>query len=102
MADNQPEDKSSHILNTSSNLLGLCFIVLTSLHALNLKEATVIDEFTAVACIFFMISSTLSFLSLRKITKSTQRYERIADLVFLGGLLCLFVTTMLLVFGIIA
>ncbi len=98
---NESDDKSPHILNTSSNLLGLCFIVLTSLHALNLKEATVIDEFTAVACIFFMTSSILSFLSMRKWTKQSERYEKIADVVFLGGLVCLFVTTMLLVLGII-
>ena len=54
--DKEMNDKSPHILNASSNLLGLCFIVLTSLKVLNLTEATVIDELTAVAIIKYFIA----------------------------------------------
>ena len=62
MNDNE---KSPHILNTSANLLGLCFIVLTTLKANNHTEGTIIDELTAVAIIMFMTSCILSFLSMR-------------------------------------
>jgi len=95
------KNTSPHILNTSSNLLGICFIVLTSLRLLKLQGKTVIDEFTAAAMILFMISSILSFLALRSKNKSGDRLEDIADICFLVGLFCLFGTTMLIMFNVI-
>ena len=94
-------DNSQHILTTSSNLLGFCFIVLTSLKVLKLQETTVIDEITAVAILFFMTSSIMSFMSMRSTKKFGIRYEYIADIIFLSGLLLLFVTTMLITFNIV-
>jgi hypothetical protein len=49
-------DKAPHILNASSNLLGLCFVVLTSLKFLKLTDRTYIDETVAVALypVFFI------------------------------------------------
>ncbi len=93
-------DESSHILTTSSNLLGICFIVLTSLRILHLDGKTFIDEFTSVAIIMFMISSVLSFLSMRSKNARSERYENIADIIFLLGLFSLFVITMFVTFNI--
>ncbi|MFO0744670.1 MAG: hypothetical protein U1F43_03215 [Myxococcota bacterium] len=95
------EDKSTHILNASSTLLGLCFVVLTSLRVLELRGRTIIDEVTSLAMILFMTSSILSFLSIRSRTRRGARYERIADNVFLAGLVLLFVTTMLVSFNVV-
>lgn len=92
--------KSSHILTTSSNLLGICFIVLTSLKLLNLDGKTLIDEFTAVAVFMFMLSSVLSFLSIRSKNGKSERYEKIADIIFLLGLFSLFIITMFVTFNI--
>ena len=97
--DNQKNDSSPHILNASSNLLGLCFVVLTSLKILKFSNTTLIDELTIVATILFMISCILSFLSIRG---DVKRYENIADVAFLLGLSILFVTTILFSFNIIA
>ena len=98
----EQESKSTHILSTSSNLLGICFIVLTSLKKiLNLSEKTVIDEITVVAIILFMVSCILSFLSIRGKNEKSKRYENIADYFFLGGISLLFVTTILYNFNII-
>ncbi len=94
-------EKSPHILNTSSNLLGLCFIVLTSIKVLNLKAATIIDEIATLAIIMFMISCILSFLSMRKNENSNNRLEKAADIFFLSGLFLLFITAMFLSFNII-
>lgn len=88
------QERSPHILNASSNLLGICFIVLTSLKFLDKSSKTVIDEVTIVAIVFFMTSCIFSFLSLRG-NKRSMVFERIADIVFLCGLLMLFVTTIL-------
>ncbi|MGQ2984910.1 hypothetical protein [Flavobacterium sp.] len=90
-----------HILTASSTLLGLCFVVLTSMHVTNSREASLIDEFTAGAIIMFMASSILSYLSMRSLKEATSKYEKIADVVFLTGLIFLFVTTMLIAFNVI-
>ena len=95
------KDTSPHILNTSSNLLGICFIVLTSLRVLNLNGKTIIDELTSVAMILFMISSVLSFLSMRNSKINADHFEKIADIIFLTGLFFLFAITMLITFDII-
>jgi hypothetical protein len=58
-------DKSPHILNASSNLLGLCFVVLTSLKLFKISQKTFIDELTSIAIVLFMASCILSFLSIR-------------------------------------
>ena len=97
----EPNEKSPHILNASSNLLGICFIVLASLKVLNKSEKTMVDEVTVCAIILFMISCILSFLSIRKNSRQSELFEKIADFFFLGGLLLLFVTTLLFSFNII-
>ena len=94
-------DKSPHILNASSNLLGICFIVLTSLKLLDKSEKTIIDEITVVAIIFFMASCIFSFLSIRGVNRKSEWMERIADVIFLGGLSLLFITTILFSLNII-
>jgi len=98
--EEKQKEKSSHILNTSSNLLGICFIVLTSLKLLNLDGKTLIDEFTAVAIFMFMVSSVLSFLSLRSKNGKSGRYEKTADIIFPLGLFSLFIITMFVTFNI--
>lgn len=99
MNNNNQDDKPIHILNTSSNLLGLCFIVLTSLKLLNLTAKTLVDEFTAIAILMFMTSSVLSFLSLKSKGKKSVRLEEIADIVFFIGLFTLFVITVFITFN---
>ncbi|MCW3090158.1 MAG: hypothetical protein JWP81_1227 [Ferruginibacter sp.] len=95
------KNTSAHILNTSSNLLGICFIVLTSLKLLKMQSNTLVDEFTTGAMILFMVSCILSFLSVKNNSSRSRRYEGIAEILFLIGLFCLFATTMLITFNII-
>ena len=95
------EQKSPHILNASSNLLGICFVVLTSLKILNISKKSLIDEFTTAAIILFMASCILSFLSIRGSIKTESKRESIADFFFLTGISLLFVTTILFSFDII-
>ncbi|MES3019542.1 MAG: hypothetical protein V4721_17270 [Bacteroidota bacterium] len=92
--------KSAHILNTSSNLLGFCLIVLTSLKVSRFSEITTIDEVTGIACILLMTSSLLSFLSIRSGKESLSNgYERAADMVFLIALSMVFIITFLIAFS---
>lgn len=94
-------EKSPHILNASSNLLGICFVVLTSLKLLKVSQTTIIDELTAFTILALMASSIFSFLALRSLTARAKHYEKIADVIFLIGLFLMFGTTMLLTFDII-
>ncbi|PQJ09724.1 hypothetical protein CJD36_017495 [Flavipsychrobacter stenotrophus] len=95
------DNKSQHILNTSSNLFGFCFVVFISLRALKISERSIIDECTALSMFLFISSCLLSFLSIRSKTNRSAFYERIADYVFLTGLLTLFITTVFVVFNVI-
>ena len=97
----EQNEKSPHILNASSNLVGICFIVLTSLKVLNKSETSIIDEITVVAIILFMASCIFSFLSIRGVSSKSIFLERIADVIFLGGLSLLFLTTILFSLNII-
>jgi hypothetical protein len=98
---NQQQEKSPHILNTSSNLLGICFLVLTSLKVLGKSQQTIIDDITFVAVILFMSSCFLSFLSMRKQATQSKKLERVADYIFLAGLSVLFITAILFSFNVI-
>lgn len=96
------KNTSPHILNASSNLLGICFVVLTSIKFFKIQQETLVDEFTIATMTLLMVSCILSFLSLK--TNSpvrSGRYERIADNCFFISLLTLFVTTMLITFNVI-
>lgn len=95
------KNTSPHILNTASNLFGICFIVLTSLKLLKMQGDTVVDEFTVGAMILFMVSCILSFLSIKGKGELSSRFENIAEILFLTGLICLFGTTMLITFNVI-
>lgn len=95
------KNKSTHILNTSSNLLGFCLIVLTSLKISKMSETTMIDECTGVTSILLMVSSLMSFLAIRsKNVRLSESYERIADVVFLIALVLIFLITFLVAFTI--
>jgi hypothetical protein len=97
----EQNNKSPHILNTSATLLGLCFVVLTSININKMMEKSLIDEFTALAILMFMASCLLSFLSIRSKNVKSVRYEKIADFIFFAGLLFLFIITILIIFNIV-
>lgn len=94
-------EKSSHILSVSANLLGLCIIVLTSIKAMDIGSKTYLDELTAISVAMFMFSCVFSFMSIWRYSKDSERYEKIAEIIFMLGLFSLFATTMLLTFKII-
>ena len=95
------DKKSPQILSASSNFLGFCFLVLTSLKFFKLSATTFIDEITAVCFIIFMFSCLCSFLSIRSKTKRAEIYETLAEYSFLTGLIIIFLMTILFVLEII-
>lgn len=101
LALNPSAMKSPHILNAASNLLGICFILLTSFKIFNISRNTLYDEFIVAAILLFMGSCIFSFLALRKQDKTSETFEKLADYMFLGGLGALFVITALFAASII-
>jgi len=96
------ENKTPHILTASSNLLGICFLIVTSLKVLHLNGGTYMDELATIALVLFMASCIFSFLSIRsKNKKYTGIYETIADYIFLTGLMSLFLIAIFFVLNLI-
>jgi hypothetical protein len=89
--------KSPHILTTASNLLGFCLVVLTSIKVYGKAAVTIIDEIDAAAILVFLTSCIFSFLSIRLGDERGRRLEKTADILFLVGLGCLSVITVLFV-----
>lgn len=85
-------NKSPHIINAATNLVGFTFIVLPSLKAFHLGQRAFTDEFVAVTVSGFMLSTLQSFMSWRSVHKIRQRqYENLADYVFFSSLLVMFI-----------
>lgn len=79
---------SQHIINTSANLLGFCLIVITSLHISNHFETSIVDELTLIISFILIGSCLFSFFSIKtKNPKSEQKFESIADYLFIGALI---------------
>ncbi len=79
---------SGHILPTSANLLGVCFLIFTALKTLGKSQYTVLDEVAMLGIYVFLVSAVLSYLSLRS-EKRNMKLEKAADIVFMGGLFLL-------------
>ncbi|MBC9932203.1 hypothetical protein [Chitinophaga qingshengii] len=96
-------NKSPHILNTSSNLLGFCLIVLTSIKVAHFNSVTIIDDSTGIAAVLLIGSCTLSFLSMRsKHRRRSEKLEEAADYIFLLSLVCIGVTIVTVSFNLLA
>ncbi len=81
---------SQHILPNSSTMIGVCMTVISIIKLIDAHKAQHrIAELLAINSIVFMASALLSYFSMRN--ESTRRsrlaLERLADLVFMFGLI---------------
>lgn len=77
-----------HILNASTNLLGFCLVIITSLKISKFKHSSYLDEFTVGAIFCLTLSCTLSFLAIKsKQLKRSHILENSADILFFIALL---------------
>jgi hypothetical protein len=90
-----------HILPTSSNLLGICFVILSFIKIGQKGGGTLLDECVIIPIILFFIASLLSYMAMR--AKSDKpRIESMADTFFMTGLLSLSIIAVVLVLRILA
>lgn len=90
--------KTHHILASASNLLGISLLIIAGLHISNHAARTAADEVAWVGAVCFTLSCILSYASLRSPDES-PRAERWADTVFMGGLLALVISVLVLAVG---
>lgn len=87
-----PNITSQHILNTASTLLGLCLVVITSLHLTSQQENNLMDEITSVISLLLAAACIFSFISLRTQNHKLERKtEHIADILFMVSLGCILI-----------
>lgn len=92
------ENKTSpHILNTSTNLLGFCLIVITSLQISNYAITGIIDEATSIVAVLLIFSCLTSFLSLQtKEEEKSREIEKRAEYLFAVALIGVLVIIILI------
>ena len=99
LGTNDRKNVSKHILPASSNLLGICFLILTLKKLWKAGEVVrLVDRLDGVAILIFLVASFLSYASMRA-ARHAERYEKIADTVFLSGLLLLSFIAVVTVFS---
>ena len=95
MKDTQP-----HILNASSNLLGICFVIITGINLTQKAVDTFADEICIAAALAFILSCILSYLSIAG-KRHVEMWENIANYLFITGMLALFIATIIFATGVL-
>lgn len=83
-------DLCIHIFTASAALVGVCLTVIGLIHIVTAttKVGTIGDDMLAADATLFMVSCLLSYWALRsRSSRRMHRLERIADAIFLSGLL---------------
>lgn len=95
-----PNGLSAHILPSSATMVGVCMTVLSIGHLSPRGEfRIVLDKLLAADALVFLVSASLSFLSMRS-RESGGRHETLAEGVFIGGLALLTLVAVALAFAI--
>jgi hypothetical protein len=83
------ETLASHILPVSGTMIGVCVTLIGLVKLAEARHGTShVDEYAALAAITFLASALASYLSMRYSDreKLSVRIERLADTIFLWGL----------------
>jgi hypothetical protein len=90
---------SQHILNTSTNLLGFCLIVITSLHLASQSDIIIINELTSLVAILLTFSCIFSFISIQSSNQKIEfLLEKIANSFYIFSLLGILIIILLITF----
>ena len=84
------ESLASHILPVSGTMIGVCATLIGLVKLAETKHGSShVDEYAAMAAVTFLASALSSYLSIRYShrTRLSVRIERMADVIFLCGLI---------------
>lgn len=82
-----------YILNASTNLLGICFIIITGLRLANANARSYADEVAWLAALLLFAAALSAYLSIRNGHGGWG--VRVADATFLGGMTALAVSVLI-------
>ena len=72
-----------YIIDSSAYLLGVSLLIVTAVHITGKAATSIADELSFVAALLFLAACGVSHSAIRK---SDDRYEQIADYIFMAGL----------------
>ena len=100
-------DLSRHILSASAVMIGVCttLIGLVKVARPHLGQGHV-SEYAGLTALLFFLSALTSYLSIRYANANanfaiSRRFERIADAIFLGGLIAISIIAIFFAFEVI-
>lgn len=87
-------DRHPNIINAASNLLGICFVIITGLSLTNSNSRSLADEVAWIAALCFLSSLGLSYIAIRK--QAGDSWQAIwGDRIFIAGVLALTLSTLI-------
>jgi cytochrome bd-type quinol oxidase subunit 2 len=89
-------ERFPNILNAASNLLGICFLIITGLSLTRANSRSYADETAWASAVCFLISIALSYYGIRS-ERASSGLAAWADRVFMLGVLIL--TASILIVG---
>lgn len=89
-------ERNPNILNAASNLLGICFLIITGLSLTRSNSRSFADEAAWAAAVCFLLSIGLSYFAIRSDGR-VARSAAWADRIFMLGIATL--TTSILIVG---
>ncbi len=89
-------DFAHHIFAGSIAMVGVCLTVITLFKITDYGIKTYLDELLGIDSFVFIISSFISYMSLRRSNHKT--YELIADILFFTGMFVMVIIGLFLVF----
>lgn len=94
------EDICIHIFSASAAMVGVCLTVIGIFQIGTLKSiGSISDNILAIDAVAFLASCILAYVALRTRTRKRRLLiERIADIVFIGGLLLMAVVCILVAY----
>jgi hypothetical protein len=87
-------NRHPHILNASTNLLGICFVIIGSLKLTNMDPKSYSDEVAWVAACFLFFSTIFSYIGIRNGDPKIWQ-GRLAEGSFLMGVFSLMISVVI-------
>jgi hypothetical protein len=98
------ENLASHILPVSGTMIGVCATLIGLVKLAEAKHGSShVDEYAALAAVTFLASALTSYLSIRYAdrTELSLHIERVADAIFLCGLIGITIVATLFAYEVI-
>lgn len=97
----KPNDRNReiahHIFTGSITMVGVCITVITLFRVMKTSMQTYADEILAIDTFVFIAAALFSYAALRK--ENNHRLERLADILFFGGMLVMPVVGIIIIYS---